>query len=262
VDLYGILAERYDGFFPLDPAAARWAEGLARARGSSVPRVLDAGCATGSLAARLAARGCSVEGIDLDEGLLAQARKKREALPESARGLLSFSLVDLRDAGKAFEAGSFDAVLCLGNTLPHLNGPEEIRAALEGFRSLLRPGGALGLQIIDFDRIERLGLTGLPPLRSGGALFERSYLGLRANEPFTFRARISSEGGEAGRDAAAGATAVRASAEADTRLFALSRGLLADILRDAGFASPIFDGGFSGEPADGTRLPLVVSARA
>ncbi len=252
MDLYGLLAERYDNFFPLDPAAACWAEGLARGRGSPVPRVLETGCATGSLAVRLAERGCSVEGIDLDEGLLAQAQKKRKALPKAERGRLSFTRLDLRDARKAFEPGSFDAVLCLGNTLPHLSGPEEINAALEGFRSLLRPGGAIGLQIIDFDRIARLGLTGLPPLRGGGALFERSYVGLRVNKPFTFRARIFSDNG-----VPAGA----ASAEADTRLFALSRSLLADLLRGAGFASPLFDGGFSGEAADGTRLPLVVSAR-
>jgi glycine/sarcosine N-methyltransferase len=255
MDLYGLLRARYDAFFPLDPAQARWAEGLLPAQGSggkAAPRVLDAGCGTGSLAVALAEAGCSVMGLDLDEGLLSIAQAKREALGAAARGRLGFARMDLRSLADAFGAGSIDLVLCLGNTLPHLNGKDEILGALSGFRRVLKPRGVLGLQIIDFDRISRLGLSGLPPLEAEGARFERAYIGIKPDEPFIFRTRL-----KAPADPNHGAE----TAEADTRLFALSAASLDALLREAGFADREYSGGFSGEKPDGTRLPLVALAR-
>jgi glycine/sarcosine N-methyltransferase len=255
MDLYGLLKTRYDALFPLDPAQARWAAGLFPAPengGKEAPRVLDAGCGTGSLAAELARAGFSVMGVDLDEGLLSVAQAKREALGTAARSRLGFARMDIRSVADTFNAGSFDSVLCLGNTLPHLGGKEGILGALAGFRRVLKRSGVLGLQIIDFGRIVRLGLPGLPPLEAEGARFERAYIGIEPDGPFIFRTRLvlpATKGGEA------------ETAEADTRLFALSAGSLDALLGEAGFSHREYSGGFSGESADGTRLPLVAVAR-
>jgi SAM-dependent methyltransferase len=46
----------------------------------------------------------------------------------------------------------FDAILCLGNSLPHLD-PAAVAAALAGMARCLRPGGLLLIQNRNFDRV-------------------------------------------------------------------------------------------------------------
>ena len=45
----------------------------------------------------------------------------------------------------------YDAVLCLGNSLPHLLTQDDLVAALRGMAGVLRPGGALVLQNLNYD---------------------------------------------------------------------------------------------------------------
>jgi SAM-dependent methyltransferase len=47
----------------------------------------------------------------------------------------------------------FDALLCLGNSLPHLLTPADLAAALSDFAACLRPGGLLLIQNRNFDAI-------------------------------------------------------------------------------------------------------------
>ena len=47
----------------------------------------------------------------------------------------------------------FDALICLGNSLPHLTSEGEIRQALADFNACLRPGGLLILQNRNFDAV-------------------------------------------------------------------------------------------------------------
>jgi SAM-dependent methyltransferase len=49
--------------------------------------------------------------------------------------------------------GDFDAVLCLGNSLPHLLTPADLHRALSDFAACLRPGGLLLLQNRNFDAV-------------------------------------------------------------------------------------------------------------
>jgi SAM-dependent methyltransferase len=54
----------------------------------------------------------------------------------------------------AQEANSrFDAVLCLGNSLPHVLTPGDLEVALEDFSNCLRPGGLLLIQNRNFDAV-------------------------------------------------------------------------------------------------------------
>ena len=48
-------------------------------------------------------------------------------------------------------ATAYDAVLCLGNSLPHLLTQDDLVAALRGMAGVLRPGGALVLQNLNYD---------------------------------------------------------------------------------------------------------------
>ena len=102
---------------------------------SAPKRVLDAGCGTGGLMTRLAADfpEAAIIGVDLDRGAaaLAQDKSRRPACVGSVDRL-------------PFAEGAFDAVLS-ADVLCH-RGVDE-RAALEGFRRCLRPGGVLVLNL-------------------------------------------------------------------------------------------------------------------
>jgi SAM-dependent methyltransferase len=98
-------------------------------------RLLDAGCGTGGLLARLRAAlpGTLLVGLELDAGAAGVARDK-------SRALVTIGSVDRLP----FAAASFDAVLS-ADVLCH-EGVDEA-AALAGFHRCLRPGGVLVLNL-------------------------------------------------------------------------------------------------------------------
>ena len=95
--------------------------------------VLDAGCGTGFLTMLAAELGHTVHGVDLSEGMMADAKKKAEASDFSER--ISFAQGDVEHLADADE--TYDAVINrhLLWTLPH---PYE--AVTEWLR-VLKPGG-------------------------------------------------------------------------------------------------------------------------
>ena len=89
-------------------------------------RVLDAGCGTGQLTARIAESGADVVGVDNSAEMVDTARRN---YPE-----LQFEVADVRDLTYRAE---FDAVF--SNAVLHWVMPPE--AALEAIRRALKPGG-------------------------------------------------------------------------------------------------------------------------
>ena len=79
----------------------------------------------------------------------------------------------------ATQGRTFDAVLCLGNSLPHLLTESALQAALADFATVLRPGGLLIVQNRNFDLVcsERERFMGLQSHASehGEWLFIRFY---------------------------------------------------------------------------------------
>lgn len=99
-------------------------------------RVLDAGCGTGRVAVWLHERGYEVVGVDLDESMLAQARKAAPGVPWIAADLAELDL-----AGLALE-GDFDLVVAAGNVIPLLAEGTEAEAVAR-LAAALRPEGLL-----------------------------------------------------------------------------------------------------------------------
>lgn len=95
-------------------------------------RVLDAGCGTGRVAIELVRRGFVVVGTDLDDSMLAVARKRA---PELAWQSADLATLDLDEA-------PFDVVVAAGNVVPLLAGGTEADA-VAAMASHLRPGGLL-----------------------------------------------------------------------------------------------------------------------
>lgn len=131
-------------------------------------RVLDAACGTGMHAIALAKRGYKVVGTDLSTGMIKQARinaahagvdvqfevaglgELEEVLAEtcSATGGDDPHLASSSGRGQPF-----DAVLCLGNSLPHVLTRRELVGVLRDFAACLNLGGLLLVQNRNFDAV-------------------------------------------------------------------------------------------------------------
>ena len=66
---------------------------------------------------------------------------------------IPFKAAGFGDLTAAFGPGSFDALLCLGNSLPHLLTPELLFESLTDFSSCLKPGGLIVIQNRNFDAL-------------------------------------------------------------------------------------------------------------
>jgi acetyl esterase len=107
-----------------------------QARVAAGARVLDAGCGTGRVAARLADLGYDCVGVDVDDSMLAEARRSGSAATWVQGDLTA---LDLPGAGVA---EPFDAVVSAGNVMP-LVPAGTVPAVLAGLAAHLRPGGLL-----------------------------------------------------------------------------------------------------------------------
>ena len=99
-------------------------------------RVLDVGCGTGIMSAKLAASGRDTLGVDLSPAMIHRARRKRTAN-------LDFIIGDAEHLPVA--DGEFDAVV----NLISLHHYPNANRALSEFHRVLRPGGRLVLVIFD-----------------------------------------------------------------------------------------------------------------
>lgn len=93
--------------------------------------VLDAGCGTGRIARELARRGVDIVGVDLDEQMLATARRKA---PDLLWHCADLAAIDL--------ARTFDVILLAGNVMIFLT-PGTERDVLSNLARHLAPGGRL-----------------------------------------------------------------------------------------------------------------------
>jgi len=97
-------------------------------------RVLDAGCGTGRVAIRLAERGHTVVGVDVDPALLARAASKA---PD-----VTWLQADLAGLDADVAAGPFDAVVMAGNVVIFL-APGTGATVVANLAARLAPGGVL-----------------------------------------------------------------------------------------------------------------------
>ena len=243
MSVYASLVSVYDRLFPLPTAALPFLEGLVPAAPGRARRVLDAGCATGSLLLALAERGWEAVGIEPEAGMIAAGRSEARR-----RGLGSARFVegDMLEAERIAGPGPFDLVLCLGNTLPHLSR-EGARRFLGLGRSLLAPGGALVLQLLNYAKPGVGPGFAFPELSAGRLRFRRRYEAGAAGA-LSFVTELSEEGGESSRH--------------DLPLEPLEPDWLLGALREAGFAPPALSPGWGGGDFEADRdLYLLLVAR-
>ena len=123
-----------------------------------VRRVLDVGCGSGMHAVSFAKSGLEVVGVDPSEGMLESARTNADAAGVDVR----FERGVFDDATR-FASAPFDAVIALGNGLPHVDGRNGLRSAIESLASALRDGGVLVLHLLNHQRLADANVRMLPP---------------------------------------------------------------------------------------------------
>lgn len=147
--LYDAFSGEYDRFVDwedrLDHDSPFLIEELER---TGAHRVLDMACGTGWHAIALSRRGYEVVGADISVRMIEHARENavREGLTVRFVRAGFGQLAPLVGKG-------FDALICMGNSLPHVPGPEALKETLADFAAVLQPGGVLIIQQRNFDRV-------------------------------------------------------------------------------------------------------------
>ncbi|UCF96314.1 MAG: class I SAM-dependent methyltransferase [Spirochaetaceae bacterium] len=244
MDFYESISAYYDLIFPVDPQTTAFLS--SRVRPHSL--ILDIACGTGGYSIALAEQGHRVTGVDLDRAMIDAARGKlleRELEVE-------FRVLDMLAMTASLSAG-FDLAFCIGNSLVHLESEEQIRQLLGDCRFLLRPGGTLIVQIINYDRILAEGLTSLPTLHdeAAGLEFLRSY-------------DLDPKGGVVifSTELRIGTGAKRRVIHNRIPLRILTRDRLLELAGAAGFQDFELFGSFGAQPLSLQSLPLILCARS
>ncbi len=251
VPLYDALAKDYDRF-------VNWSERLAHElpfflrlfQERGVKRVLDAACGTGHHAIALAQHGYRVMGADLSAAMIRQAKAN------AAAAGVNVSFVQTGFGHLADLGNTFDALLCLGNSLPHLLTASALSQALDDMAACLAPDGLLVIQNRNFDRVwaERERFMGPQSYRDEQG---REWLFIRFydfhEETITFnmlRLRRGKEGWTQSVEA--------------TELRPLFRDELAAALASAGFRHTTFYGSYDGTTFDPQKSNdlIVVASKA
>ena len=224
MDFYTALSAYYDEIFAVSQSDMRFIDGLIPARG----RVLDVGCGTGNKTVLLK-NAASIAAIDLDAGMIGYARQ-HHALPH-----IRYYQMDMRHLAEHFgsggpEAGAFDAVLCLGNTLVHL--PENaLGPFLRSVRGVLHGDGISAIQILNYDRILDRGITELPVIETEHTIFTRHYRWVEQSMHFVTSITLRATGERL---------------ENDIVLYPVRTKSLEKLLLSAGFRNVRWYGSFSG----------------
>jgi glycine/sarcosine N-methyltransferase len=150
---YDSLARSHRLFYQDWPGAVRregeWLGALLAPTGAR--RVLDCTAGIGTQALGLALHGFEVMATDLSLANLAEARAASVDLGVS----VSFGQADILRLDEAALDGPFDAIVTLGNSLPHLLSDDDMARALVSLHGLLAPGGTLLVGQRDWDAIDR-----------------------------------------------------------------------------------------------------------
>ncbi len=130
--------------------------------------VLDAGCASGLTALLFARQGIETVGLDHSRAMIEVAKETRggEELP------LSFRTGSFEKLPKTL-TGRFDLVVCLANSISGLDSMADLRIALKGFLRVIRPGGTLVVQALNYASIKEGEIFPIKATNNDGIIYTR-----------------------------------------------------------------------------------------
>jgi glycine/sarcosine N-methyltransferase len=154
MSFYEQIGKYYDHIFPVGEQQLNF---IKQTAGSPPKKILDVACGSGGYSVALAREGYLLQAIDLDDEMvrLAGEKAKKEKLD------MGVSKCDMKDIEGRFKM-EFDGVFCIGNSIVHLGSLSEITDVFKQMNSVLRQGGFLILQTINYDRVLKYGISALP----------------------------------------------------------------------------------------------------
>lgn len=165
--MYDAFVQAYDELFPVHRATLDFLAGIVAPPAAT----LDIGCASGGHAIALVKRGYACTGIDPSRPLIDAARSRAEGIPIPPEFLEGGS----GDLAALFTDRRFRLMLCLGNTLPHLESLADVDSFLVDCARFLEPGGAIVIQLLNYSVLLRDKPASLPMIEVGRWRFERHY---------------------------------------------------------------------------------------
>jgi glycine/sarcosine N-methyltransferase len=241
MSFYEEIADYYDLIFPFNKAHIDFVKSCIEEPYRS-KTVLDVGCGTGDLVIALADIGFHAIGIDYDAKMLDKAGEKI-----NKENNVVFNRLDMREIALYFNVPTFNAVLCLGNTLVHLTGLAEIESFCKQIKSVLKDKGRFLLQILNYDHILDHNIKSLPLIENNIIAFERYYKYDDINNLIDFKTVLTVK--ESKRII-----------ENTILLYPLRKQELDMALRKAGFTDITYYGDFDKKELREDSLPLIAVA--
>ncbi len=240
MSFYSSISRFYDDIFPFDAEEAAFVVRHLDACTRDGGRVLDIGCGTGNKTVHMAGTNRFITAVDGDPSMIA------EACSRHAHPRIEYRTLNMTAVRETFGTACFEAVLCLGNTLVHLPEQRAVAEMVESMHSVLKPGGLLVVQILNYDRIPTTGTYFLPLLETDRLRFERRYE--FHGEEMRFITELTEK-----------ETGVRIANAVP--LCHLGRQELDAMLARAGFREAEYYGSYLGDPSTPDSFPLIVTAR-
>lgn len=234
---YRQLADAYDRIFPLKEEVIRF---VAHFVSPEEGKILDVGCATGQLSIALAKSGYKVRAFDQDEKMIRLAKTKR-----SGSDYPEFFIADMQDLLSLAIPEGFAAVLCLGNTMPHMSDFRACKTFIQSAYEILTPGGHLMIQIVNFFQC-KAGYV-FPVIEKENLRFERWYTE-NENNPhrIDFHTRLRTS---------------NADYKNTITLLPITRTQIEEWLKESGFIQLTFYGNYLKIPFQKDSPALIVCAR-
>jgi glycine/sarcosine N-methyltransferase len=226
---YQAISDYYDYIFP---AGKEQVDFIREAAGDPPKALLDIACGTGGYSVELAALGYDLTAADIDAAMLKALKDK---LPGHGGNIVCVEAGMLELAERL--QTEFDLAFCIGNSIVHLDGKDEIRAFLKAVKGLLKKGGKLIIQLINFDRVLLKEIKELPVIKNEetGLTFERFYRFDKDLNRIFFRTILEAGGKRI---------------ENEIPLFPLLSEDILEMLKEAGFKKVRTFGDFSGSGFD------------
>ena len=138
-----------------------------------IASAVDAACGTGLFAIELARGGVEVVGSDISAGMLKSAPPNAAAAGVDT-DLCTWVRAPMQELSDRISGGR-DAVLCMGNSIPHLLTDDDLSGTLAGFVVLLAAGGVVAIHLLNYARVLSANDRIVGITRTGSKEFVRFY---------------------------------------------------------------------------------------
>jgi len=174
MDFYDDIADSYaelTGAADRQVAAGQFVTELTRR--FDITSAVDAACGAGLFAIELARGGVEVVASDISAGMLKSAPGDASAAGIDT-DLCTWVQAPMQELGDRISGGR-DAVLCMGNSIPHLLTDDDLNRTIAGFAALLAGGGVVGIHLLNYARVLSAGDRIVGITRAGSKEFVRFY---------------------------------------------------------------------------------------